>query len=151
MKKDEKDNNKKQRSIITSFYKAFRSFAEVSPILLGVILLLGLSQIFVSKQMVSRIFTGRLLQDTVIGSTIGSIFTGSPITSYIIGGELLKEGVSLLAVTAFIVAWVTVGIVQFPAEVATLGKQFAIIRNILSFILSILVASATVATLMVIK
>ena len=57
-----------------------------------------------------------MFRDTVIGSAIGSIAAGNPIMSYIIGGELMKEGVSLFAITAFIVTWVTVSIVQFPAE-----------------------------------
>jgi hypothetical protein len=47
-------------------------------------------------------------------------------------------------VTAFLVAWVTVGIIQLPAEIMMLGKRFAITRNILSFIFSILVAIMTV-------
>ena len=85
-----------------------------------------------------------------MGSMIGSISTGNPITSYIIGGELLKEGVSLFAVTAFIAAWVTVGVIQLPAEAAILGKRFALTRNALSFIFAILVALATVVTLRVI-
>ena len=84
------------------------------------------------------------------GSTVGSISAGNPITSYIIGGELLKEGISLFAVTAFITAWVTVGIIQLPAEASILGKRFALARNILSFIFSIIVAIATVLTLQVI-
>jgi uncharacterized membrane protein YraQ (UPF0718 family) len=71
--------------------------------------------------------------------------------SYIIGGELLKDGVSLFAVTAFIVTWVTVGLLQLPAEAAILGRQFAIFRNILSFILAILVSIVTVVTVMVIQ
>jgi hypothetical protein len=49
------------------------------------------------------------------------------------------------------VAWVTVGIVQFPAEAGILGKRFAITRNTLSFILAIGVSIATVTTLMVIQ
>lgn len=142
---------RKQKNIVISIYKAFKNFAEAFPALLGVILLSGLFRTFVSKQIISSIFTGKFLQDTITGSLIGSISAGNPVTSYIIGGELLKEGVSLFAVTAFMVAWVTVGVVQFPAEAATLGRQFAFARNILSFILSILVAMATVATLMVIK
>ena len=140
-----------RKSIIDSFYKALKSFVGVIPILLGVILLLGLFRIFVSRAMISSIFTGKFLQDTMIGALIGSIFAGNSVTSYIIGGELLNEGVSLFAVTAFIVAWVTVGIVQFPVEAATLGRRFAFARNILSFILAILVAMTTVATLMVVK
>ncbi|NMX22239.1 hypothetical protein C5S30_07475 [ANME-1 cluster archaeon GoMg4] len=115
--------------------------------LLGVILLLGLFSVFVTSEMISSVFTGELLRDTVIGSLIGSISAGNSIVSYIIGGELLKEQVSLFAVAAFIVAWVTVGVVQFPAEAAILGKRFAAARNILGFILAIIVSIATVTTL----
>jgi hypothetical protein len=67
--------------------------------------------------------------------------------SYIIGGELLKQGISLIAVTAFIVAWVTVGFIQLPAESMILGKKFAFVRNILSFIFAIIVALITVVIL----
>jgi uncharacterized membrane protein YraQ (UPF0718 family) len=140
-----------KKNILNSFHRAFKSFGTSLPILLGVVLLLGLFRTFVSKQMLSSVFTGELLQDTLIGSVIGSISAGNPVNSYIIGGELLKEGVNLFAVTSFIVAWVTVGIIQFPAEAAILGRRFACARNILSFILSILVSIATVKTLMVIQ
>jgi len=49
----------------------------------------------------------------------------------------------LAATTAFILAWVTVGIVQLPAESMILGKRFAILRNILSFISAILIGLLT--------
>ena len=92
-----------------------------------------------------------MVQDTLIGTLIGSISAGNPITSYIIGGELLNKGVSLFAVTAFIVAWVTVGIIQYPAEADMLGKRFAILRNVFSFMLAILVAIVTVTIVRIIQ
>lgn len=140
----------KRKQIILSFYKALKSFGTTLPILIGVILLIGLFKIYVSSKLISSIFTGELFRDTLIGSMIGSISTGTPITSYIIGGELLNMGVSLFAVTAFIAAWVTVGLIQLPAEASILGKRFALMRNALSFLFSILVALATVLTLKVI-
>ena len=143
-------NDKKQKSLIISFYKSLKSFGTSLPVLLGVILLLGLFQKNVSPKLISSIFKGELLRDTITGSVIGSISAGNPITSYIIGAALLKEGVSLYAITAFILAWVTVGVIQFPAEAAILGKRFALIRNVLSFIFAILVAIATVVTLRVV-
>jgi len=48
------------------------------------------------------------------------------LTSYIIGGKLRQRGVSMLAITALIVARVTVGIIQLLAEAFMLGKRFAI-------------------------
>lgn len=134
-----------------SFAKAAKSLGIMLPVLLGVVLLLGLFRVFVSRQWISSVFTGDPLGDTVTAGAIGSISAGNPITSYMIGGELLKDGVSLLAVTSFIVTWVTVGIVQFPAEASTLGGRFAITRNVLGFILAILVSIATVTTLSVIQ
>ena len=147
---NKKINMTNKENIAISFYKALKSFGVTLPVLLGVFLLLGLFKTYVSPQAISSVFTGELFRDTVIGSVIGSVSAGNPITSYIIGGELLKEGVSLFAVTAFIVAWVTVGVIQLPAEASILGKRFAITRNILSFLFAILVAIATVVTLRVV-
>jgi hypothetical protein len=95
----------------------------------------------------TSIFSGNVALDTLWGACFGSIFAGNPINSYIIGGELLKYGVSLFAVTAFIVTWVTVGLVQLPAEIAAFGKRFALLRNGLSFLLAIPVAIVTVLIL----
>lgn len=125
--------------------KSAKSLYFALPLILGVIMLIALLNSVVSQDFYSKIFTKNILIDPFIGSGIGSILAGNPITSYVIGGELLKSGVSLIAITSFIVAWVTVGIVQFPAEAMLLGKKFAIIRNILSFIFSIIVAILTVA------
>jgi len=133
-----------------SVFKALISFAKTLPVLFGVILLIGLFKTYISSDVISSVFTGELLTDTFLGSIIGSISAGNPITSYIIGGELLKEGVSLFTVTAFITAWVTVGFIQLPAEASTLGKQFSLLRNGLSFLFSILIAIATVTTIQVI-
>ena len=150
MGKAEQNAGGGEKNIVTSFYKACKSFTKEVPILLGVILLLGLFGTFVTGQMITSVFTGNLLGDTVIGAVIGSVSAGNAIMSYIIGGELLKESVSLFAVTAFILAWVTVGLLQLPAEASILGKRFAIFRNILSFIFAVFVSIATVMTLMVI-
>jgi uncharacterized membrane protein YraQ (UPF0718 family) len=150
--KEGKNNNKdKQRNIFTSIYRAFKSFGTAFSVFLGIILLLGLLRTYVTPQFISTIFKGEIFLDTILGSIFGSISAGNPVTSYIIGGELLKQGISLFAVTAFMVAWVTVGIVQLPAEAAFLGKRFAIFRNLLSFILSIIVAIGTVVMLQMIQ
>jgi len=141
----------KPGKILLSIYGAFKNFSTVFPIFLSIILLLGLLRTYISPALISSVFRGHIFLDTLLGSIIGSISAGNAVTSYIIGGELLKEGISLFAVTAFIVAWVTVGIVPFPAEAAILGKRFALLRNFLSFILSIAVAIATVLLLSLIQ
>jgi uncharacterized membrane protein YraQ (UPF0718 family) len=85
--------------------------------------------------------------DALIGASVGSISTGHPVTSYIFGGELLNKGVSLVAVTAFLVSWVTVGSIQLPAEALMLGWRFALLRNLICFAFSILIAVLTAITI----
>jgi uncharacterized membrane protein YraQ (UPF0718 family) len=60
---------------------------------------------------------------------------------------MLNQGVSLLAVTAFLIAWVTVGIIQLPAESTILGKRFSLLRNISAFFLAIIGAILTILIL----
>lgn len=142
--------NNRWKELIDAFYKAIKSFSSSLPIMLSIVLLLGLFKVYVTRDMINSIFRRNIFIDTLIGSTLGSVFTGNPITSYIIGGELLKDNVSLFAVTAFILSWVTVGLFQLPAEIIFLGKRFAITRNLLSFLLSIIISILTVLTLEVI-
>jgi hypothetical protein len=116
------------------------------PIMVGVLLLVGLAnQLFSSRY--AEIFNGNLFFDPLKGALTGSISFGIPVTSFVVGGELLSEGVSLIAVTAFILAWSTVGVAMLPLEISTLGKKFSIIRNSICFVFSILIAILTVWTL----
>ena len=144
---DNEKNSQAERNLKKSFFKALKSFGSTLPMLLSIVLLIGIFKTFVTSEMISTVFTGNLLTDPLLGAGIGSVSAGNPITSYIIGGELINEGVSLIAVTAFMVSWVTVGFIQFPAEAKILGKKFAIIRNLLNFIFSIIISLATVLTL----
>lgn len=133
-----------QEKILNSMKKSGKSLYNALPVLLGVILLVSLANAVVPKALFSAIFTGNYILDPLVGGILGSILAGNPVTSYILGGEFLKQGISLVSVTAFLVAWVTVGIVQLPAESTILGKKFAIFRNLTSFIFAIVVAVLTV-------
>ena len=141
--------NKQQKAPLISFYKALKSFMTTFPLLFGIILLIGLFRVIISQEMISSLFSGDMLRDTALGSIIGSVSAGNAATSYLIGGELIEDGVSFFAVTSFIVAWVTVGIIQLPAEAAFFGKRFAIARNCISFILCFIVTISVVITLRV--
>ena len=127
--------------------KTVQSFTRSLPILLSVLMLLSLASTLIPKSLYSKIFTGNQIIDPLIGALVGSVAGGNPLTSYIIGGELRFQGISMLAITAFIVAWVTVGVIQLPAEILMLGKKFAIVRNVTSFITAVMIAILTVLIL----
>ncbi len=119
-------------------------FVSMLPVLVGVVLLIGLFNAFISQELLTSVFSGNPVLDTLRGACFGSILAGNPINSYVIGGALLEHGVSLFAVTALMLTWVTVGLVQLPAEIAALGTKFALVRNAMSFVVFTAVAILTV-------
>jgi len=134
-------------SLFQALKTSFNQLITLLPVMAGIVLLIGLFNAFASKELLTYLFSGNDILDTLWGACFGSIFAGNPINSYIIGGELLEYGVGLYAVTALIIAWVTVGLVQLPAEISALGIRFALVRNAISFALSIAIAFATVGLL----
>ena len=126
---------------------SIKSLYTILPMLFAVIGLIGLFHATVTPEMIHTLFNGAPLHDTLIGTVVGGVSVGQPFFSYIIGNELLKEGISLYAVSAFILAWVTLGVVQLPLEWAIFGSRFTIVRNLLSFIFALLIALSTAATL----
>lgn len=126
---------------------SLKTFYSIFPMLLAVIGLIGLFQVMVTPEMLQDVFTGGIWHDMLAGVFVGGVSVGQPFFSYIIGGELLQEGISLYAVTAFILAWVTLGVVQLPLEWGLFGKRFTLIRNALGVLFAFILTFATVFTL----
>lgn len=126
--------------------KTFHSIRVSLPIIFGILMLISfLNPLF--QEYYPKVFTGNYLIDPLVGAVAGSVSFGIPVASYVVGGELLKSGVSMLAVVAFIMAWTTVGVPMLPLEIQYLGKRFAIIRNSINFVTSIIAAILTIITL----
>jgi uncharacterized membrane protein YraQ (UPF0718 family) len=136
-------NNKFTESV----KKTLRTFINILPIVFGMLLLTSLAVSIFPEQISSGIFGQNNFIDALIGASVGSVAAGHPLASYVLAGELLAADVGMFAVTALIVSWVTVGIVQLPAEALLLGKQFALYRNLLCFIFAIAISLLTTYTL----
>lgn len=127
--------------------KTLRAFTNMLPMVLGMLLLTSLLLTLLPKGNLQALFSRHENLDVLVGALLGSVAAGHPLAGYILGGELLASGVSLIAVTALIVAWVSVGIVQLPAEALLFGWRFAVTRNLLCFLSAIAIAYLTVGTL----
>lgn len=135
------------RRIRSALHRTGKAFARLLPIIAGMLLLTSLVITAIPHSTVIEVFGHGDLADVLIGAGFGSVVTGHPLASYVLGGELMAMEVSLIAITAFIVSWVTVGVVQLPAESLLLGARYAIYRNLMCFISAIGLAFATVWTL----
>lgn len=140
-----------ERGFIPALKRAFRQFASLLPVMAGVVLLIGLFKSFLTSDMITGIFPEAPFSDAFFGTLTGSLLAGNPINSYLIGQELLNHGVSLFGITGFMTAWVTVGLLQLPAEISALGKRFALSRNVLSFIICMAISILTAGLFYLIK
>lgn len=114
----------KQR-LQASLRKTIWIFINLLPIIIGMLLLTNLVVTVFPEELSAGLFGLSDLLDALMGASVGSIASGHPMASYLLGGELLQSGVSLIAVTALIVSWVSVGIVQLPAEILMLGVRLS--------------------------
>ena len=137
---------KENNSVKEAFKKAVIGFFSMLPMLFAIILLLGIFDTYITNEILVSFFIGNDFVDTITGTVMGAVLTGNPIISYLLGGELKAAGISLFAVTAFILSWVTLGLVQLPAEVEIFGFRFTFYRTLFTFITTILVSLATVFT-----
>ena len=140
----------KPKSIKFAIIKSARALWKTMPMIFGTILFVSLISTIIPKSFYIKIFSNNIILDSFAGSLVGSVSIGTPIISYILGGQMLEQGVSLIATTAFLVAWVTVGVMQLPVESVVLGKRFTFLRNFSAFILAIIVAILTVLILKII-
>lgn len=129
---------------IEALNKGLRQFHSFLPRLVGVILLLGLFRGFVSEEALLTLFSQSTLYDSLWGASLGSILAGNPVNSYVIAKSLLTAGVGLAGVTALMLAWVNVGLIQLPAEAAALGLRFALVRNIAGFVMAVIMSFVVV-------
>jgi uncharacterized membrane protein YraQ (UPF0718 family) len=136
-------DKKNKTRFINANKKTAKGILGMLPIILGVILLVSIITVIIPLSVYQTIFTGNIFFDAFKGATLGSVLTGNPITGYILADGFTKVGVNMIAITAFLVSWVTVGLVQLPAESLALGKKFAFYRNLTAFLMSIVVAIIT--------
>ena len=132
---------------VGALLKGKRQFFSLLPRLVGVVLLLGLFRGFVDEQTLLNLLSGSTWLNAIWGAALGSMLAGNPVNSYVIGDNLFNSGVGLAGGTALMLAWVNVGVIQLPMEVAALGRRFALVRNFAAFVMAV-VSSLAIAMLM---
>ena len=109
---------------------------DLIPMLLGILLLISMLRELWFFTMISPYLEENFLW-ILFSDLFWSISLWSAINSYVIADSIWNLEQNMLIITAFLISWVTVWIIQLPAEMYFLGKRFALIRNILSFMFAI--------------
>ena len=121
--------------------KAWKSFENILPQFLVVIVMVGLLLTIMDSAMILRIIgsdSGWL--GVVLAAVVGAITLIPGFVAFPTAAMLLHGGAGYMQIAAFISTLMMVGIVTLPVEMQYFGKRLAIYRNVLAFSFSFLVA-----------
>ena len=132
-----KDKNKPK----LSHRKAWKSFVNILPQLLGMISVIGIIIAYLSPQTISNLIGGSsgwlgVLSAAIVGSiTLIPAFVAFPMAAI-----LLENGAGYMQLSAFASTLTMVGLITLPLEIKFFGRKFALLRNILAFVFAFIVA-----------
>lgn len=121
--------------------KAWKAFENIMPQFLGVIVLVGIVLSIFDAELISKIIGSESgWYGTIISSIVGAITLVPGFVAFPTAALLIENGAGYMQVGVFISTLMMVGIVTIPVEMKYFGKRMTIVRNILAFIFSFLVA-----------
>jgi len=131
-----KDAEKGRQSLVAARQTLWRMI----PLLLAIFALIGLFQEFVPQAMIQRwLGNENHLLSLLIGGLVGAIAIGPPVAAFPIAGSFIATGAWPPAAAAFIVSWVSVGVITLPVEAHVFGWRFALWRNLITFLAALLI------------
>ncbi len=123
--------------------KAWKSFENILPQFLSIIIIIGILLAIMSPETISKIIGQKSgWVGMLVASIIGSITLIPGFVAFPLAAALLKSGAGFMQIAVFISTLMMVGIVTMPLEIKYFGKKAAFLRNGLAFVFSFIVAVA---------
>jgi len=132
---------KDRAKTVLALKKAGKSILGILPQFLGIIVLIGLLLALFDPATINRLIgasSGWL--GVFLASVIGSITLIPGFIAFPTAAMLLRGGAGLMQIAAFVSTLMMVGVVALPAEIGTFNRKFALLRNGLAYLFSLLVA-----------
>jgi len=121
--------------------KAWRSFENILPQLIVILILVGIMLAVISPEMISILIGDQSgFLGMVMVAIIGAITLIPGFVAFPLAAALLNSGAGVMQVAIFISTLMMVGLVTIPAEISYFGKKATILRNSLAFVFSFIVA-----------
>ena len=127
-----------RRKTAEGFKRGWRMFKNVLLPFLNILILVSLLLYFLPPSIISRYLgAGSGVAGFLAAALIGSITLIPAFISYPIAAGLIQQGASYAVVATFMTTLMMVGVVTLPLEIKYLGRQVAIVRNVLNFVAAV--------------
>jgi len=132
-----KDKKKTKQSL----KKAWKSFENILPQMLGILTSVGIIIAFLNPEVISKIIGGSSgWIGVILAATVGSITLIPGFVAFPTAAILLENGAGYMQLAAFISTLMMVGVMTIPVEISFFGKKLTFLRNALAFLFSFVVA-----------
>jgi len=120
---------------------AFKQLVAIFPAFLTMLILVSIVLFFVPDKIISNYLgNNNKFIGVVLASLFGSITLMPGFIAFPLSGILLKKGVSYMVLSSFTTTLMMVGILTYPVEKKYFGAKVTIIRNVVSLLISLIVA-----------
>jgi uncharacterized membrane protein YraQ (UPF0718 family) len=133
---------KSKQKTILALKKAWKSFENILPQFLAIILIIGIMLSVLTPDQISRFLgseSGWL--GVMIAAIIGSITLIPAFVAFPLAAALLSNGAGYMQIAAFVSTLMMVGIITIPVEIKYFGKKATLLRNLFAFIFSLIVSA----------
>jgi uncharacterized membrane protein YraQ (UPF0718 family) len=132
---------KSKEKTIQALKKAWKSFENILPQFLSILLIIGIVLSLLNANQISQLIGGESgWWGVLLASVIGSITLIPGFIAFPLSAALLENGAGYMQIAAFISTLMMVGIVTIPLELKFFGRKAAYLRNGLAFLFSLFVA-----------
>lgn len=121
--------------------KAWKSFSNILPQFLCVLLIIGMILSILDKNTISLLLGKESgLLGMTIAAIIGAVTLIPGFVAFPLAASLLKAGAGYGQITMFITTLMMVGIVTMPVEMKYFGRSTTIKRNLFAFLYAVCVS-----------
>ncbi len=132
---------KDKKKTLSALKKAWKSFENILPQLLTVLIIIGFLLAILNPETISLLIGSKSgFWGVILAAIIGSITLIPGFVAFPMAAMLVEHGAGLTQIGAFVSTLMMVGIVTMPVEIKYFGKKVAILRNLVAFIFSFFVA-----------
>ena len=126
---------------LTAFKIAGKKFAALLPSFLTMVAAVSIVLTLIPEETIVR-FLGKedLLRGTVLAALFGSVTFMPGFVVFPLAGILLSKGVAYTVLAGFTTTLMMVGVLTYPIEKEYFGVRITIVRNVLSFLIAVIIA-----------
>lgn len=124
---------------VTALTKAWKSFENILPSVLTVLILIGFVLTLLDAENISKLLGSESgILGLCIAAAIGSVTLIPGFVAFPLAASLVSAGAGYAQIAIFISTLMMIGVATFPLEAKYFGKPTALKRNILSLLVAMI-------------